>query len=252
MEILTITDLSKSFDGIKALDGISATFEPGKITSLIGPNGAGKTTLFNIITGFLYPDCGKITFRGQDINSGIAVWQRANLGIGRLFQDVRVFEKMTVIDNILLAEKKQAGENPLISLLRLSKIKKMEKKYRQKAEKWLDFVDLQDKMNAPADSLSYGQQKLLAIARLLMGDFDLLLLDEPTAGVNPGMIDTILNVIKNLVAEGKTVIIIEHNMNIVAEISHWVFFMDGGKITSFGLPEEVLGDPTVREAYLGM
>lgn len=252
MELLTLNNVTKSFDGVNALDEISATFEAGKITSLIGPNGAGKTTLFNIITGFLFPDCGKVIFKGKDISHGISVWQRANLGIGRLFQDVRIFEKLTVLENLLLAKKAHVGENPFISLCRPFKIRQIEKKYRYEAEKWLDFVSLRDKINAPAHSLSYGQQKLLAIARLLMGGSELLLLDEPTAGVNPGMIDTVFNVIKNLVAEGKTVIIIEHNMNIVTEISHWVFFMDGGKITSFGLPDEVLGDPTVKEAYLGM
>lgn len=251
-ELLTLTNITKSFDGINVLDDVSATFEAEKITCLIGPNGAGKTTLFNIISGFLFPNSGKIVFKGKEIANGIPVWQRAQLGIGRLFQDVRVFEKLTVLENLLLAKKGHIGENPLISLCRPFKIRETEKEYRHEAEKWLNFVGLQDKINSNADNLSYGQQKLLVIARLLMGGFDLLLLDEPTAGINPSMVDIILNVIKNLVAEGKTVVIIEHNMNIVTEVSHWVFFMDAGKITAFGLPEEVLGDPTVREAYLGM
>ncbi len=244
-------NLSKSFGGIKAVDEVSITFSDRKITGLIGPNGAGKTTLFNIINGFLKPDRGEVYLNHFRIDR-LFPFQIAQLGIGRMFQDTRVLSKMTVLDNVMLAVKRQSGENPLRLFFSPRRIKREEEEIREEAIKWLEFVGLKDKINTYAENLSYGQQKLLTLARLLAGKNEILLLDEPTAGVDPGFIPIILNLLKSLVEEGKTVILIEHNMTAVLEVCDWVFFMDEGRITSFGLPNEVLNDPEVRQAYLGL
>jgi ABC-type branched-subunit amino acid transport system ATPase component len=251
MSILELRNITKSFDGIRALDGVSLGFEQGKITGLIGPNGAGKTTLFNLVCGFLRPDGGEIYYSGRSLLK-LAPWQIARMGIGRLFQDVRVFDRMTVLDNVLAAFGAQAGENALLSVLARWKILKEEKLLVERARRLLDFVGLSDKAESMADDLSYGQQKLLAIARLLAADADLLLLDEPTAGISPYRVKALLDVIRRLAREKKTVVVIEHNMNVVIEIADWVFFIDEGQVASFGMPGEVLSDPEVRAAYVGL
>lgn len=251
MSILELENVSKSFDGLRAVDRVSLGFEAGKITALIGPNGAGKTTVFNLISGFLRPDEGAITYRGRNI-AGLAPWHIAQLGIGRLFQDVRLFDRMTVKDNVLAAFRKQKGESALMSVIARWKVTKEERLLLEQTMRLLKFVGLADQAEELAENLSYGQQKLLAIARLLAADADVLLLDEPTAGVNPQMVGTLLDVIRRLAAEGKTVVVIEHNMNVVIEIADWVYFMDEGQVVSFGLPNEVLGDPEVRAAYVGL
>lgn len=247
---LELCDLTKTFGGVVAVQDVSLTVSDGKITSLIGPNGAGKTTLFNLISGFLKPDKGEISYNGRRID-GLSPWEIARRGIGRLFQDVRVFDKLSVLENVVLAQS-NPGENPIRALFQRQKTRRGEKENIKAAEGWLEFVGLSDKQNTLAENLSYGQQKLLAIARLLAGKFDFFLLDEPTAGVNPAMVKPILGLIRRLSSEGKTVMVIEHNMTVVLEISDWVYFLDGGQVVSFGLPDDVLGDVTVRKAYLGL
>ena len=249
--ILELKKVTKAFGGTKAVDNISLGFEIGKITALIGPNGAGKTTVFNLISGFIRPDFGEICYKGENI-VGMTPWEIANLGIGRLFQDVRVFERMSVLDNVMSAFKNQSGENFLYSVIARWKVEKEESYHKEKAFQLLDFVGLLDKKDDIAENLSYGQQKILSIARLLAADAELLLLDEPTAGVNPQMVKKILELIKALAREGRTVVVIEHNMNVVIEIADWVYFMNDGQIVSFGLPQDVLGDPEVRKTYIGI
>lgn len=251
MIILELKNLTKSFDGIKAVDNISIGFDKGRITALIGPNGAGKTTVFNLISGFIKPDRGEIYYKGKNI-VGLHPWDIANLGIGRLFQDVRVFGRMKVIDNVMSAFKNQRGEFFYFPLIARWLVEKEERVLRERAFQLLEFVGLLDKKDDIAENLSYGQQKLLSIARLLAANSELLLLDEPTAGVNPQMVKKLLGVIRTLAEEGRTIIIIEHNMNVVIEIADWVYFMDDGQIVSFGLPEDVLGDPEVRKSYIGI
>ncbi len=260
--MLRINNLTKTFGGLKAVDNVTAEFRPGMITSLIGPNGAGKTTLFNLISGFLKPDDGEIVLENrrwmmddgglQEVRiDRMTPYEIARLGIGRLFQDVRIFKKMNCIDNIVTG-RRIAGENPLEALFLRKKVKLDEDIAIKEAEEILEFVGLKEKERIFAEDLSYGQQKLLSIARLLYGDFDILLLDEPTAGVNPAMIEKILEVIKNLAKTNKTIIIIEHNMNVVYRISDWVYFMNEGSIVAFGLPDEVLGNEEVRRIYIGL
>ncbi len=244
-------NLVKTFDGVRAIDDVSLEFEAGKITALIGPNGAGKTTLFHLIAGALKPDAGEIHLKGERID-GLHTWQTARKGIGRLFQDTRVFRDLTVFENALIAFKNQLGENPLMSLLRRPAVTKQEAEMGAEARKWLNVVGLASFETARAEELSYGQQKLLALARLLATGSDVLLLDEPTAGINPHTMKSMLALMEQQAKEGKTVVIIEHNMNVVIETADWVYFMDEGLVSAFGLPNEVLGDSSIRAAYLGL
>jgi len=248
---LTLEDLSKSFGGLKAVDDVSLSFGAGRVTSLIGPNGAGKTTIFNLITGFLRPDEGTISYHGTRL-SGLRPWQVAQRGIGRLFQEVRVFNRLSALDNVLAAGRRQPGENPFASIFSRKRTLKAEEENREKARKWLQYVGLAEQEQSLAEDLSYGQQKLLAIARLLNNEAETLLLDEPTAGVHPQMVRSLLDLIRRLAREGKTIVVIEHNMTVVMEVSDWVFFLDEGRLVSFGLPDDVLGDPEVRAAYMGV
>jgi ABC-type branched-subunit amino acid transport system ATPase component len=249
--IVELKNLTKSFGGVKAVDNVSMDFEKSKITALIGPNGAGKTTIFNIINGFIKPDKGQVLFEGKDI-TGLPPYKIAKKGIGRLFQDIRIFNKLTVLENVLVAIEGQSGENFSNAIFHRKKLIKEEKENIEKAKELLDFVKLSDKKDVFAENLSYGQQKLLSIARILAQDSKVLLLDEPTAGVNPVLIDSIIEVIKKLPEKEKTIILIEHNINVVLEISDWVFLLDEGRVASFGLPDEVLSDPVTREVYLGV
>ena len=251
MSILELKNVTKAFGGVRALDGMSLGFERGRITGLIGPNGAGKTTLFNLISGFLSPDRGEINYAGKSLK-GLAPWAIARAGIGRLFQDVRVFGRMTALDNIMASFAGQKGESALLSIIARRMVFRQEERFAERARALLDFVGLAESATSLADDLSYGQQKLLAIARLLAADAEVLLLDEPTAGVNPHRVKALLDVVRHLAREGKTVVIIEHNLSVVIEVADWVYFMDEGRVASFGMPGEVLADPEVRAAYIGL
>lgn len=250
MSILTLENITKSFGGIRAVDCASLKFEKGSITALIGSNGAGKTTLFNIISGFLSPDEGQILYQKENI-AGLSAWQIARLGIGRLFQDTRIFNRMSVKDNLLLAFN-QNGENPFSSVFARWKVIKEERLLVKQAMNLLEIVGLAGRAEELAENLSYGQQKLLAIARLLAMDSSVLLLDEPTSGVNPQMIDELLNIIYKLAREGKTIVITEHNIPVVNEISDWAYFMIGGKVIASGPSQIMLNNPEIRAAYIGV
>ena len=248
---LQLENVTKHFDGTKAIDRVSLEFSNGKVTSLIGPNGAGKTTLFHLVGGTLRPDEGTIRY-GRHILNSLRPWQIASLGVGRLFQDVRVFDQLSVLDNVLVAYPCQLGEGFWASLLLRKTMNKHERSRRESAEEWLRFVGLHPQAAVPAESLSYGQQKLLAIARLLGSDAEILLLDEPTAGVSPAMVELLLDLIRQLASQGRTVVIIEHNMSVVLDVSDWVYFLDHGEVAFLGLPDDVLGNPEVRDAYMGI
>lgn len=241
---LELKEVSKHFGGVKAIDDVSIGFEPGKITCVIGPNGAGKTTLFNLISGALIPDAGEISYKEKSIH-GLSVHRVARLGIGRLFQDVRVFPRMTLIENVAVACKDSPGERfwhgpiwPIVGRLE-------EKSNLANAAEHLAFVGLAGMSEETGERISYGQQKLVAIARLLNNKAHCLLLDEPTAGVNPSMVEQILSVISRLAQSGKTVVVIEHDLGIVGEIGDWVYLMDRGRVEAFGTAAEML-----REASL--
>jgi branched-chain amino acid transport system permease protein len=251
MSILELRGVTKVFGGVRAADRVTMGFEQGRITGLIGPNGAGKTTLFNLVSGFLHMDSGRVYLKGRDI-TGLKPWHVAQRGLGRLFQDVRLFPRLRAIENVMVAFQKQAGENPLTSVFGRWVVVRQESVRRRRAIELLSFVGLSGKADDLAEDLSYGQQKLLSIARLLAADAEVLLLDEPTAGVNPQMVGVLLDVVRKLAREGKTIVFIEHNMNVVVEIADWLYFIDDGQIESFGTPQEVLGDPDVRKAYIGI
>ena len=243
-------ELVKVFDGVHAVDGVSASFEPGRIKALIGPNGAGKTTLFHLMAGSLHPDTGEVLYGGIPIQRRTS-WERARMGIGRLFQDVRVFKAMTVEENVLVAFPAW-GEDPVTPIFQRARLRIDEAERHDRVHELLQLVGLEGSSKTDADLLSFGQQKLLAIARLLAAGATTLLLDEPTAGVDPGMLQRLTTRIRGLAADGCTIVLIEHNMNVVTELADWVYFLDEGQIVAVGLPEEVLGDPTVRALYLGL
>ncbi|TSA27420.1 MAG: ABC transporter ATP-binding protein [Ignavibacteriales bacterium] len=243
------------------LEDIDLLVSKGKVTALIGGNGTGKTTLFNIISGFFNADEGKISFMsyGKHVElTGINAYKIARLGIGRMFQDNHIFQNMSVLENMLIADDKFFGERPFESILFYKINNTIEKQRKEKAEKIFaelfgDNNPFLKMKNEKAKNLSYGQQRLLGLARLLMGDYKLLLLDEPTSGVNPLVVEKIKELIKYFVEQKElTIFLIEHNMNFVLDVADFCHFMSKGIIAMGGTPEDIIGNPEVRKAYLGI
>ena len=248
--MLRLENVHKSFGGIVALHGVSFDVEPLSITGLIGPNGSGKSTSFNVISGFYGKDRGEIYFQGKKIED-IEPYRIAMMGIGRTFQISEAPEKMTVLENLLLAPKKQIGEGVFDVFLHPKKIKKEDRKHLKNAFEILELIQLHDLRNEYAGNLSGGQKKLLSLGRILMSDPMLILLDEPTAGVNPTLIKDLIVAIKNLRDEkGKTILLVEHNMKVISEICDRVIVLDFGKKIAEGTPEEIQKNEKVLEAYL--
>jgi ABC-type branched-subunit amino acid transport system ATPase component len=248
--ILSVEGLTKSFFGLTVLDGITFAVAEGELLSIIGPNGSGKTTLFNVISGFIPPDRGRVTFAGADITDQPA-HRIALRGLSRTFQDVRLFGSLTVLDNLLLAVQQHQEEHLVRRFLGTASIVRLERAARERARELLALIGLEAQANAPAGELSYGQRKLLQFAAAVMPDPTLLLLDEPAAAVNPTMINTIKRRIVEFNRSGRTVVLIEHNMDVVMDISRRVLVMDYGRLIAEGRPDEVRHDPQVLEAYFG-
>ena len=242
--LLSATGVSKAFGGLQALSMCNLEVEKGSITGLIGPNGSGKTTLFNVITGYVKPDAGTVTFDGQDITNARpdAVF---SLGVGRTFQLTRIFSRITVLENMLIAT--QHDESWIRGLLR-SKSSKVEV---DNAMELLDFVGIARLADLQAGALSYGQRKLLELAYVLVADPDVILLDEPAGGVNLTLINGIAEKIRALNAAGKTFLIVEHNMEFVMSLCDRVTVMHQGSNLVSGTPAEVRANPLVLDAYLG-
>jgi ABC-type branched-subunit amino acid transport system ATPase component len=266
--ILKIDTLKKSFfnaknqdDSLSVLSGLSLDLTKGKVTALIGGNGSGKTTLFNMISGFLRPDSGSILYfsNGSWININKTMpHEISRAGIGRMFQDNHIFRNMTVLENMLIADLNTFGEIPYQPFIFFNKNRDIEEGRKQKA---LDIFDhlFGDKnpftlsKDNPAHTLSYGQQRLLGLARLLMGDYRFLLLDEPTSGVSPVFISKIKEIIKILSSEKEmTVFLIEHNWRFVLDAAEFCYFISKGNIELSGTPEDIIGNPEVRKTYLGV
>lgn len=246
--MLGIKGISKNFNGIKALNSCSFNVEKGTITALIGPNGAGKTTLFNIISGFTDPAKGKISFKGKDITK-LPPEKRALMGISRTFQIIRLLPKLTVLENLLLAmSNHEKVWHPFLS----TKMRKEEKENCKKAIEYLRFVGLQVKLNEKAMNLSYGQQKLLEMAKALAQDSELIMLDEPASGVNPTLLRKIKGLLLKLKENGKTILFIEHNMDFVMDMADKIVVLDYGKKIAEGTPSEIKGSKKVIDAYLGV
>jgi ABC-type branched-subunit amino acid transport system ATPase component len=248
--MLEIKKLNKSFDGTNAVIDFSLAVPDGRITSLIGPNGAGKTTVFNVATGFLPASKGEVSFEGKALTD-LSPWRIARLGISRTFQNLRLFKKLTVLQNVLLGRQKQSGEGFINALLRFSEASQEHKTHLAKARELLDFVSLGNHQSELAENLSYGQQKLLSIACCLAAEPGLLLLDEPVSGVQPAMIQKIESILKRLVVEqGKSVWLIEHDIDFVLRVSDVVVVMDDGKKIAEDTPGAIQNNPEILEAYL--
>tara|TARA_Y100000310_G_scaffold334233_1_gene413544 strand:- start:74182 stop:74940 length:759 start_codon:yes stop_codon:yes gene_type:complete len=247
--MLHIKNLNKHFGGIKAVKDCSFEVKENEIVALIGPNGAGKTTVFNLLTGFIKPDKGHVHYKGTPL-LGVKPYKISNLGITRTFQLIKLLPKLTLVENLLIA-KQQSGEHLLNIMFKPKYIKHEEKENRNHCVELLDLVGLKDKRNHYAKNLSYGQQKLVEIARILATDADLLLLDEPVAGVNPVMRAKIKNILKKLKEQGKTILFIEHDMKFVMDIADRVVVLDYGTEIATGTPKQIQKNPRVLQAYLG-
>ncbi len=247
--LFEVTDLQRHFYGVSALAGVSFGVEAGTITGLIGPNGAGKTTLFNIVSGLLRPHGGRVHFDGMDItgNRAEAVSRR---GLVRTFQIARGFPRLTVMENLLLYGPKQPGESLFDALVGSRRARRREGELVDKARAVADRLSLTHLLDSRADEISGGQKKLLELGRALMAEPRMILLDEPIAGVNPTLADRLAQHLRDLRDEGRTLLVIEHNMNMIAKICDPVIVMAEGATLASGSFDQIAANPLVQDAYM--
>ncbi|MEL6517275.1 MAG: ABC transporter ATP-binding protein [Pseudomonadota bacterium] len=248
--LLTTDGLSRSFGELRAVDAVSLEVAAGSMTGLIGPNGAGKTTFFNLLTGALKPSGGTVRLDGRDV-TGMAPDRLFGAGLGRTFQIPRPFARMSVLENVMLAPLGQTGETIGGPFLFRGRMREQERRIRARALEVLDFVTLGALADHPAGQISGGQMKLLELARVLIGDPKLILLDEPAAGVNPVLTETLIGKIEELNRGGTTFVIIEHDMDFVMRHCDPVIAMAEGRVIFQGTSEEALANPVLLDAYLG-
>ena len=247
---LEIESLTMAYGGLKVVDNLSFTMPAGDIVGVIGPNGAGKSTMFSIVTGFLVADAGEVRFRGETVTA-LSPVARAKSGMVRTFQVPREFSHLTVRENLLAAAPSQSGERLLDLFFKPSRVSSEEALLAKRVDALLEFLKLGKVAGTPAGRLSGGQKKLLELGRALMTGAQLILLDEPFAGVNPVLIEEISQRILELNADGVGFLIIEHDLGALTRIVSTLHVMDRGRLIASGPPAEVLKDPVVREAYLG-
>jgi len=248
--ILELSDVQMSFGGIDALKGIEHVVPEGIIQAVIGPNGAGKTTLFHCISGLLKPTAGSVLFRGKEIN-GLVPHRIAQLGISRTFQHVALFKTMTVLENVMLGRHTRTHSGFWATGLRFPGMRSEERQIKQRAETYLDFVGLADVAHLEAGTLPLGKQKILEIARALATEPRLLLLDEPAGGLNMTETEVLGALIQRICQNGTTVVLVEHDMNLVMDISDQILVLHYGEYLASGTPREIKDNPAVIEAYLG-
>jgi branched-chain amino acid transport system ATP-binding protein len=251
MSLVAIERVTRRFGGLTAVDAVSGTIEAGELVGLIGPNGAGKTTLFNVMTGFIAPSEGRITFRGQTI-SGLAPFRVARLGVGRTFQNLRIFPNMTVFDNVSVGAIGRVGHFVLDALLRRPAARARADAIARATWAALERTNLADQADDLAANLSYGRRKYLEIARALATDPKLLVLDEPAAGLNESETAALARFITDLNGQGITVLLVEHDMALVMGICRRVMVLASGRKIADAPPDVVRRDPAVIEAYLGV
>jgi branched-chain amino acid transport system permease protein len=249
-DIVRVEDLAKHFGGIYAVNGVNLVLREHQITALIGPNGAGKTTIFNLVTGMLTPDRGRVYLRGRDI-TGKPPNEVASLGMARSFQDTRLFRRLTVLENVAMAVPHQTGENVASLALRPARSRHMEEKTLAKAMAYLELTEMAGMAHVRVANLGYGEQKVVAIARLLATESPVLLLDEPTSGIDPAILDNMIGLVLRLKELGRTICVVEHSLHVVEKLADHVVFMEDGRVTAEGTIEELTSQQRLVEVYFG-
>ncbi len=248
--LLSLRGVERSFGGLRAVDGVSFEVEPGKVHGLIGPNGAGKTTLINLVSGLLPPTGGAIELGGRPIG-GLAPHRIAGMGVARTFQSIRLFPELTARDNVLVGQHLRRHPSLLARILLLRSARVEARSARERASALLARVGLPERVDEEARHLSYGEQRRVEIARALASEPRLLLLDEPTAGMNPVEVKGVAQLIRQVAAEGHSVLLVEHNVRLVMDVCDRITVLNFGKVIADGAPAAVAADPAVITAYLG-